>query len=276
MIAKSKIKMEIIKSNIRYYYSKLFTKTSDVIPVQLASRIFHFSLDDCNFFVQQLKNNKLNSIFETKTLEILKEWHDQYGIVVSLYLQEDLSFLNKYIDEFNKNANWLRISYHGIGDKKRGIDNFFYSAQNLKLNNLDYVPRLDYFHASLLNCKLLKKHGCLGFLGCDDWSYNKEKRKSNYYLKNSQNELLDRVKIIYDKDHSLYFFKTDFRLEQINQRWGSSYGAIKFIQQNKFNENCIIFSHESIFDKFSKEAEELFKWAIKDGYIFDFPMNLIK
>lgn len=37
MIAKSKIKMEIIKSNIRYYYSKLFTKTSDVIPVQLAS-----------------------------------------------------------------------------------------------------------------------------------------------------------------------------------------------------------------------------------------------
>lgn len=91
------------------------------------------------------------------------------------------------------------------------------------------------------------------FLGCDDWSCNKKKRKSNYYLKNSQNELLDRVKIIYDKNHSLYFFKTDFRLEQINQRWGSSYGAIQFIRQNKFNENCIIFSHKSILISFQKK-----------------------
>lgn len=240
--------MDILKTYIRYYYSKLFTKTSDIIPIYLKYRIFHFSLDDCSLFINQLKENKLNSIFETKTLRILKRWHDQYGIVVSLYLQEDLSFHNKYVDEFNKNANWLRISYHGIGDKKRRIDKFFYSAQNLNLKCLDYVPRLDYFHASLLDCKLLKKHGCLGFLGCDDWSYNKKRRKSNYYLKNSQNDLLDRVKIIYDKDHSLYFFKTDFRLEQISQRWGSPNGAIKFIKQNKFNENCIIFSHESIFE----------------------------
>lgn len=84
MVTKSKIKMDIIKSNIRYYYSKLFTKTSNVIPVYLGSKIFHFSLDDCNIFIQQLKSNKLNSIFETKTLKILKEWHDQYGIVGKL------------------------------------------------------------------------------------------------------------------------------------------------------------------------------------------------
>ena len=94
-----------------------------------------------------------------------------------------------------------------------------------------------------------------------------------YYLSDEQSNLLDLNNRAFDCDNNLYFIKTDFRLEQIQKRWGSTKQCLEFYCENKQSEELIVFTQEWNFEEYLSQADSIFLWAIANGYKFDFPMN---
>ena len=244
----------------------------------IKSKYLHFSLDDVQNTCENLSKYDKGTIFADSTLHILKQWHDKYGIVASLYVQGDFTINSKYAQELIENSNWLKWGYHGNTDKVRKTDmQIFYKQIKDSIGSSDVIdksPRIHYFHADHTTCMALKNLGCSGFLTCDDWSWNSKKRESNYYLTKSQNVILDKNDRLYDADNNIYFIKTDFRLEHIAQRWGDMNNCLNYYSTNDAeNKELIIFSHEWCFNSYLDEADYFFSWASNNGYEFDFPEN---
>ena len=235
-------------------------------------------MDDVQNTCESLSKYDKETIFTDSTLHILKQWHDKYGIVASLYVQGDFTINSKYAQELIDNSDWLKWGYHGNTDKVRKTDmQIFYKQIIDSIGSspvIDMCPRIHYFHADHITCMALKDLGCIGFLTCDDWSWNSKKRESNYYLTNSQNIILDKNDRLYDTDNNIYFIKTDFRLEHIVQRWGTVSNLLEYYSTNNAENNeMVIFSHEWCFNEFKKEADSIFYWANQNGYEFDYPAN---
>lgn len=132
---------------------------------------------------------------------------------------------------------------------------------------------MDYYHADLLTCRLLQSNGCRGFLTCDDWAFNATQRVSNYYLNANQSELLDSLNRVLDAENGICFVKTDFRLEHINNRWGSVENCLNYYSNSTQSKELIVFSHEWCFTNYLEQADSVFRWASDNGFAFDFPMN---
>ena len=246
----------------------------------IEGRYLHFSLDDVQRTCENLSKHDKGTIFAEPTLKILKQWHDKYGIVVSLYVQGDFTINSKYAKELIDNSDWLKWGYHGNTDNARKTDmQSFYKQITDSIGSsavIDNSPRIHYFHADHTTCIALKDLGCNGFLTCDDWSWNSKKRGSNYYLTPSQNRTLDKNDRLYDTENKVYFIKTDFRLEHIAQRWGDINNCLEYYSTNNTEDKeLIIFSHEWCYNSFLDEADYIFSWANPNGYEFDFPENRI-
>ena len=246
----------------------------------IQGKYLHFSLDDVQKICKNLSTNDKETIFTDSTLCILKQWHDKYGIVASLYVQGDFTINSQYAQELIDNCDWLKWGYHGNTDNARKTDTQkFYKQITDSIGTsavIDKSPRIHCFHADHTTCMTLKNLGCTGFLTCDDWSWNSKKRETNYYLTNSQNVMLDKSDRLYDTENNIYFIKTDFRLEHITQRWGTVSNLLGYYSTNNSeNRELIIFSHEWCFNEFKSEADSIFYWATKNGYEFDYPANRI-
>lgn len=258
------------------------------------NKYFHFSLDDFKDAISDIVTNAntYNSIFDNSTFAKLREWHDKYGIVISLYLQRTMSDVpSKFKNDFIYNKDWLKFGYHGNGPSwetatydngKQWWNNFVDGIMTSigSYDIIDRVPRNDYFHGTEESCKGERDAncGCLGFLGCDDWGYNAAVRKTNYYLTDEQSKYLDVRDRYYDSENQLCIFKTDFRLEQIQQRWGNVNGCLNYYNGAEGSMQAfdmIVFSHEWNFLQFVSDAEAIFEWALNNGYRFDYPMNVL-
>lgn len=259
-----------------------------------SNKFFHFSLDDFKDAIADIVTNAntYNSIFDNSTFAKLREWHLKFGITVSLYVQRTMSDIPaKFKNDFIYNKDWMKFGYHGNGERWKTATyengkqwwNDFVNGIMTSIGHydiIDRVPRNDYFKGTLESCRGERDAncGCLGFLGCDDWSYNKEARETNYYLSDEQSTYLDARDRYYDSETQLCIFKTDFRLEQIQKRWSN----VKFCL-NYYNSaggamqafDMIVFSHEWNFMQFASDAETIFAWALDKGYRFDFPMNVL-
>lgn len=258
-------------------------------------KYMHFSLDDFSSAIGQLAGGSYSSIFQQTTFKKLKEWHDKYGIVVSLYLQQDMASVpTKYAQEFIDNKHWLKFAWHGTNattgsasyDGAKTIWNNFVNGIMTSIGDyevIDRVPRLDYFHCTEEGCKGIRDASCgaWGFLGCDDWSYNKATRGTNYYLTEEQCVYLDNHNRWFDPNTQLTFIKTDLRLEQVVQRW-TTVDALKAFYESAEGANqsqeMIVFSHENYMSnsQYLSFAESIFAWGVSKGYNFEFPMNTIR
>jgi hypothetical protein len=259
-----------------------------------SNKFFHFSLDDFKDAIADIVTNAntYNSIFDNSTFAKLREWHLKFGITVSLYVQRTMSDIPaKFKNDFIYNKDWMKFGYHGNGESwktatyKNGKQwwNDFVNGIMTSIGNydiIDRVPRNEYFKGTLESCRGERDAncGCLGFLGCDDWSYNKEARETNYYLSDEQSTYLDSKDRYYDSETQLCIFKTDFRLEQIQQRWSNVKGCLNYYNSAGGSMQAfdmIVFSHEWNFMQFASDAETIFAWALDKGYRFDFPMNVL-
>lgn len=259
-----------------------------------ANKFFHFSLDDFKDAIADIVTNAntYNSIFDNSTFAKLREWHLKFGITVSLYVQRTMSDIPaKFKYDFIYNKDWMKFGYHGNGESWKTATyengkqwwNDFVNGIMTSIGHydiIDRVPRNDYFKGTLESCRGERDAncGCLGFLGCDDWSYNKEARETNYYLSDEQSTYLDARDRYYDSETQLCIFKTDFRLEQIQQRWSNVKVCLNYYTSaggamQAFD--MIVFSHEWNFMQFASDAETIFAWALDKGYRFDFPMNVL-
>lgn len=259
-----------------------------------SNKFFHFSLDDFKDAIADIVTNAntYNSIFDNSTFAKLREWHLKFGITVSLYVQRTMSDIPaKFKNDFIYNKDWMKFGYHGNGESWKTATyengkqwwNDFVNGIMTSIGNydiIDRVPRNDYFKGTLESCRGERDAncGCLGFLGCDDWSYNKEARETNYYLSDEQSTYLDARDRYYDSETQLCIFKTDFRLEQIQQRWSNVKVCLNYYNSAGGSMQAfdmIVFSHEWNFMQFASDAETIFAWALDKGYRFDFPMNVL-
>lgn len=259
-----------------------------------SNKFFHFSLDDFKDAIADIVTNAntYNSIFDNSTFAKLREWNLKFGITVSLYVQRTMSDIPaKFKNDFIYNKDWMKFGYHGNGERWKTATyengkkwwNDFVNGIMTSIGHydiIDRVPRNDYFKGTLESCRGERDAncGCLGFLGCDDWSYNKEARETNYYLSDEQSTYLDARDRYYDSETQLCIFKTDFRLEQIQQRWSNVKVCLNYYNSaggamQAFD--MIVFSHEWNFMQFASDAETIFAWALDKGYRFDFPMNVL-
>lgn len=296
----NKIGSKVLSVNTPKLYSVsdtptlLDTRHFTEIERKNSNKFFHFSLDDFKDAIADIVTNAntYNSIFDNSTFAKLREWHLKFGITVSLYVQRTMSDIPaKFKNDFIYNKDWMKFGYHGNGESWKTATyengkqwwNDFVNGIMTSIGNydiIDRVPRNDYFKGTLESCRGERDAncGCLGFLGCDDWSYNKEARETNYYLSDEQSTYLDARDRYYDSETQLCIFKTDFRLEQIQQRWNNVKGCLNYYNSAGGSMQAfdmIVFSHEWNFMQFASDAETIFAWALDKGYRFDFPMNVL-
>lgn len=296
----NKIGSKVLSVNTPKLYSVsstptlLDTRHFTVIERKNSNKFFHFSLDDFKDAIADIVTNAntYNSIFDNSTFAKLREWHLKFGITVSLYVQRTMSDIPaKFKNDFIYNKDWMKFGYHGNGESWKTATyengkqwwNDFVNGIMTSIGNydiIDRVPRNDCFKGTLESCRGERDAncGCLGFCGCDDWSYNKEARETNYYLSDEQSTYLDARDRYYDSETQLCIFKTDFRLEQIQQRWRNVKGCLNYYNSAGGSMQAfdmIVFSHEWNFMQFASDAKTIFAWALDKGYRFDFPMNVL-
>lgn len=268
----------------------------------------HFSIDDVELLLSDIKTNKetYTSVFENETLNKLKQLHDSYGAVFSLYCYADSTagLPSEFKNELMENSNWLKFGVHSKNSNTNfSSQNGTTAAQtyNQFIENMmtfcgsadaiDRIPRLHNFSAGLEVMKALRDSAC-GLIGAltaendnpDDGLAN---RKS-YYLSDTQEAWIkNRTKLI-DIINGLVFYRTTIRTDWFNSAsdWQAVYpesdGTISGLLESwegdaKRADDMFaleIFGHEwkeNILTVFSEACA----WLHGRGYSFDFHQNRI-
>lgn len=85
-------------------------------------KVIHFSIDDIGKSLRYLTRERPDSLFDLRLFGLLRQWHEAYGIVVTLYCYAMVDqFLiseipDYYAKEFRDNADWLKLGFHGKCD----------------------------------------------------------------------------------------------------------------------------------------------------------------
>jgi hypothetical protein len=265
-------------------------------------KIMHLSFDDGYYFLMDLKKKTTtyNSIFENPFLNKLQSFHDDYGAVFSIYCYTYSPGSNwniaplptSFAQEFIDNSDWLKLGFHNRNSKYDTIDwqvryyEDFLSvipAMEGREKCFDLVPRLHTFgtNTTLAFCDSLRNHADIplkGFLSTDD-------ARISYYLTSDQAKYINKNDSLYDADNDIYFFSSETRLESVKD-------SIAFLAQfltpayaNRAN-IMPIFTHEHMLCNLKGELrpekdylfgrmETCIQWAIANGYVFEYPMNII-
>jgi hypothetical protein len=81
--------------------------------------IIHFSIDDVCRAFRYLTKNRPASIFDMRLFGTLREWHNEFGLLVSLYCFNEMdNFMfsqipKEYAEDFRASCDWLKIGFHG-------------------------------------------------------------------------------------------------------------------------------------------------------------------
>ena len=81
-------------------------------------KYIHFSIDDVGQSLNWLSVNRPKKIYDMRFFGLLKKWHDDYDIKVTLnvYACLDNFELNQipeeYKNDFNSAAEWMKFAYH--------------------------------------------------------------------------------------------------------------------------------------------------------------------
>ena len=216
------------------------------IPSNSPNKIVQISFDDVYLCIKDLKDTlRYTSVFQQPFLKSLKELHDVYGAVFSLYVYEKAdNFVitevpDKFRNEFIENSEWLKFGYHAIEPR------FDKKEQSLE------------FERSFLN---VRKSRVYHLLGADD------EGRISYNLNRLQSDSLYALRAyIYD---SIYYHKTDIRIERME-----CFPLDLLNYQNK--DTITLFSHEwamnghrNILNRI--KLRQSIKWLAKNNYKFSF------
>ena len=205
------------------------------------------------------------------------------GCKFSLYVFEnsdtfDISqCTDKYKKEFEKNSNWLKFGFHALNtnsdyskdnneidkDYKKVINNLIRIVGEKSITN---TIRIEKFLLNKQNAiKLSKISENLKLLGADT------KDREDYFLNNYENDILFKNDEYYNEETDIIIYNTDLRIEKMDQ-----FNIAKNLDELNDN-NLIIFTHEWMFNGLKNriltklKIEEICKYAINNGYRFDYP-----
>ena len=250
----------------------------------------HFSVDDCLFWVDLIKNSdNYKTIFENKFLADLRELHKTFGCVFSLFIfLEDCEnhlfeqMPSTFATEFVENKSWLKFGFHGRAytsnyshddgqDAKIDYSRFTTGIMQMTgdIQTIDHFTRLSGFGGSLAACLALRdaKAGIWGLYTAD-----MPDRKS-YYLSEQQIAYMYNHCHYFDSDNQLHFVCSQMRLER-SEIVPSSLNTLDFANYLPVLE---FFFHESAWSDVLKEKiRALSAWLSTHDYVFDFPENIFR
>lgn len=247
----------------------------------------HISFDDVEFCFTNLTTNKsiYRSIFEEPFFKKLKEYHDKYGAVFSLYVYANkLTGLDsKFAGEFLQNSSWLKIGYHSFSGENAdtvsastAISNwntFINSVYTITggLNSIDRIPRLHGFGGNLSALKAIKSSNCgaIGFLSTDD-------TRKAYYLTTEQCNYLQAHDKLIDYENGLVFLSTDFRLDWFYNGFTSDYVYDAPTHDNPYNELVYRYNLSSNADKFESMIVFTHEWRVYDGVAINSTISYVE
>lgn len=256
-----------------------------------AENYMHISIDDIINILEDITKNQYKSIFHQPILAFLKNLHNEYGTVFSLYCFYEKDGWNlsqmtdKFIDEFTKASDWLKLSFHGKNYSSRYDDESIKPEQALEdckqtiseiirfagETSIDTIPRIHFCSGKIKSAQKWRDYMLKGFLGADD------DRKDNLYLDEAQRQELIKYGDWFDVKENLYNLKTHIRLEFVKDPYyklEQINANTEFIEQQK---KFIVFTHEQYLN--NKEMQDkllqVCRWAKKNNVSFDYPQNHI-
>ena len=90
---------------------------------QHSQKRYRFGIDDNIFFLRDIAQKGYRSLFDCFYLEKLRDLHARYGtcFILNLYYTADgwdlRQFPDRYRNEWNDNAHWLRLAFHAYADQ---------------------------------------------------------------------------------------------------------------------------------------------------------------
>lgn len=162
----------------------------------------HCSVDDTLWIFKDLTEHKeYVSIFENPILNKIKELHLKFGAVFTCYCFFNAWYnftladaTDRFINEFENNADWLKFGFHGYGFDESETDRTYEAADSAELLLKDYklvtkelcritsekslaqYLRLSSFKGSREGIRLLHREGIKGFLCAETME------RESYYL----------------------------------------------------------------------------------------------
>jgi len=213
---------------------------------------FRFSVDDNIWFLRDLSCGDYTSVFDHPYLAFYKSLHDKYHakIQLNIYYETegfDLSEMtDRYKEEWQKNSNWLRFSFHGRSDVgyppyiDSSYNEFYedFTAVNREIIRFAGEESLSLFttvHYCELSSDALRAacdaglKGLVGLFNSDGCGYG---RKG-----------FDRKNVFeYDSDRDIYFFCNDMIINLF-----SCDSAKKHIASLEDKEFVEVMIHEQYF-----------------------------
>lgn len=268
----------------------------------------HMSFDDVTDVINSLAAGSLTSAWDNSFMAMLKDYHERYGFVFSLYLQTKPSSVStKYQSELGGDtASWLKWSIHsfnggnygsstydaGLADWESMVD--IVLALTGTLDAIDRMPRLHQFYGSEAALQGMRdaKWGALGFLSTDD-------TRSAYYLSQTQLDYLYEGENdhLTDFTNGLVFYRTDLRLDWFRGAgftYNAAAGMSNHVPANnsdiageleiRYNDglymntwNCyVIFTHQwQPISAIQNAMTAIGNFALAKNIPFDFPQNRI-
>ena len=232
----------------------------------------HISVDDATMIFQDIYWNRYDSIFENPILGKLKELHDGYGMKVTLYVYyrlETFSLQNMpedYYEEFEENADWLRIGFHS-GTEELESEETIRDFMTAYANTQKEIKR---FAGEAATTKILRLHdwkatdemvdfllsqGIKGLL-CQD------EKTISYDLTQEQVEELYATRDGILKTDDMIYYVTDIRLE-------TTENINTVLKENRKDRVLVIFTHAWCFMDNSEKLEEAVRELSEAGYSFE-------
>ena len=272
--------------------------------------LLHISLDDVEYCIKNLATNDFDSLFDEPLFGMLKEMHDEYGAVFSLYLYKLASaglanVPDKYQQEYIDNSRWLKFGFHQYDNASTydvttetattHYNTFVSGVYNMcgGIGSIDRIPRLNYYAGTLAAIQGLRDANCgiTGLLTADD-------SRNSYYLTESQADYIRAHSLMYDRENGLAFMDTGFRLDWFVNGYTSEYQYAVPVKSNPYDElvyrygqpdmgecyqNLVVFLHEwrvysssyQITASMKNMIEQVCRFGRDYGYDFDYPMNRV-
>lgn len=226
----------------------------------------HFSVDGVIESFKWIYQNRPKSIFDVPMLDMLRKWHNQYGIGCDLYVYEvtdDFKFTDlqeEYCKELGKESNWLKIAWYR---RKAGP---LSDSTSVEIESLNRVYKF------VTEC--ISPNAWSRFVRLHRWQADKELlkylaiRKIDYLLTADSDKLSsDLNQDEYDKlkkygsyqKNTFSYIETDIRFDYFaeNMSVQECLDKTQILLNTKNSKNRIeVFCHENVFEKISSQIEE--------------------
>lgn len=210
----------------------------------------HFSVDDIFGSFMYLKKTNAKTIYDSFVFKTLRELHDEFAITISAYCLYSIEgrclteIPDQWKTELQMVENWLSFGFHGLHENSN------YNNQSGSQIKEDYqklekeikritshtqlsrIIRLHYFSGNKEVIRALKECGVAGLLAADD-------DRISYGLDRAVNAELRMNGCLHDRETEMDFFRTDFRVENIDED-----GVSPLIQEIKAQNRVVFFTHE--------------------------------